>query len=56
VEVDATGIWDESECVIRGEICLSAVEANIAERCVMGRQKSAEGIVAAVHGGEGQNM
>jgi hypothetical protein len=26
VEVDATGGWGESECVIPGEICSSAIE------------------------------
>ena len=46
VEVDATGRWGESECVIPGEICSPADGLISSRDGVMGGQKSAEGILA----------
>jgi hypothetical protein len=54
--VDATGGWGEGECVIPGEICSSAVELTSSRGDVKGEQKSAEGIIAMAHGGEGPNV
>src|SRR5512137_521118 len=51
VEVDATGRWGESECVIPGEICSSAHGLMSSRDGVRGEQKSAEGIVAIAHDG-----
>jgi len=56
VEVDATGRWGESRCAIPGEICSSANGLASSRDDVMGEQKSAEGIVATAHGGEGLNV
>jgi len=49
VEVDATGRWGESECVIPGEICSSANGLISSRDEMRGEQKSAEGIVAIGH-------
>ena len=56
VEVDATGRWGESECVIPGEVCLSADGLTSSRGGVKDEQKSAEGIVAIAHSGEGPNV
>jgi len=56
VEVDATGRWGESGCVIPGEICSSAIELMSSRGDVKGGQKSAEGIIAIAHSGEGPNV
>jgi len=56
VEVDATGRWGESECVIPGEICSSATGLMSSRDDVRDGQKSAEGIVAIAYGGEGLNV
>jgi len=56
VEVDATGRWGESECVIPGEICSSALVLTSSRDGVKGEQKSAEGVVAIAHDGEGPNV
>jgi hypothetical protein len=56
VEVYATGRWGESECVIPGEICSSAYGLILSRDGVKGGQKSAEGIVAIAHDGEGANV
>jgi len=56
VEVDATGGWGESECVIPGEICSSAIGLVSSRDEVKGEQKSAEGVVAIAHDGEGPNV
>jgi RNA-directed DNA polymerase len=56
IDVDATGRWEEGGCAIPGEICPSAVSANLVARRVKGGQKSAEGIVASVQRSEGPNM
>ncbi len=56
VEVDATGRWGESECVIPGEICSSASGLISLRDEIKGEQKSAEGIVAIAHDGEGPNV
>jgi hypothetical protein len=56
VEVDATGGWGESECVIPGEICSSAIGLMSSRDDMKGGQKSAEGIVAIAHSGEGPNV
>ena len=56
MEVYATGRWGESECVIPGEICSSADVLTPSRDGVMGEQKSAEGIVAIAHDGEGPNV
>ena len=56
VEVDATGRWGESECVIPGEICSSAIGLRSSGGDVKGEQKSAEGVVAIAHSGEGPNV
>jgi len=49
VEVDATGRWGESECVIPGEVCSSANGLISSRDEMRGEQKSAEGIVAIGH-------
>lgn len=56
VEVYATGRWGESECVIPGEICSSAIGLVSSRDETKGEQKSAEGIVAIAHDGEGPNV
>lgn len=56
VEVDATGGWGESECVIPGEICLPAYGLMSSRDGMKGEQKSAEDIVATAHDGEGPNV
>jgi hypothetical protein len=56
VEVDATGRWGESECVIPGEICSPAHGLMPSRDGMKGEQKSAEGIVAIAHDGEGPNV
>ncbi len=56
MEVDATGRWGESECVIPGEICSSANGLTPSRDGVMDGQKSAEGTVAITHDGEGPNV
>jgi len=56
MEVYATGGWGESECVIPGEICSSARGLTPSRDGVRGEQKSAEGIVAIAHDGEGLNV
>jgi hypothetical protein len=56
VEVYATGGWGESECAIPGEICSSAYALTPSRDGVMGEQRSAEGIVAIAHDGEGPNV
>jgi len=56
VEVDAIGRWGEGECVIPGEICSSAIGVMSSRGDVKGGQKSAEGIVAIAHSGEGPNV
>ena len=56
MEVDATGRWGESECVIPGEICSSAIGLRSSRGDVKDEQKSAEGIVAIAHSGEGPNV
>ena len=56
VEVDATGIWGESECAIPGEICSSAKGLMALRDGMKGGQKSAEGIVAITRDGEGPNV
>ncbi len=56
MEVYATGRWGEGECVIPGEICSSANELTSSRDEVKGGQKSAEGIVAITHDGEGPNV
>lgn len=56
VEVYATGRWGESECVIPGEICSSAHGLMSSRDEMKGEQKSAEGIVAIAHDGEGSNV
>ena len=49
VEVDATGRWGESECVIPGEICSPAHGLVSLRGEMRGGQKSAEGVVARAH-------
>jgi hypothetical protein len=56
VEVYATGGWGESGCVIPGEICSSAQVLTSSRGGVRGEQKSAEGVVAIAHDGEGPNV
>jgi len=56
VEVDATGRWGESECVIPGEICSSAHGLMSSRDGVRDEQKSAEGVLAITHDGEGPNV
>ena len=56
VEVDATGGWGESECVIPGEICSSAHGLVSSRDEMRDEQKSAEGVVAITHDGEGPNV
>jgi len=56
VEVYATGRWGESECVIPGEICSAAHALMPSRDGMMGEQKSAEGIVAIAHDGQGPNV
>jgi hypothetical protein len=56
VEVDATGRWGEGESVIPGEICSSAIGLMSPRGGMRGEQKSAEGVVAIAHGGEGLNV
>lgn len=56
VEVYATGRWGESECVIPGEICSSAEGLISSRGGVKDEQKSAEGVVAITHDGEGPNV
>ena len=56
MEVDATGRWGESECVIPGEICSSAHGLMSSRDEMKDEQKSAEGILAIAHGGEGPNV
>jgi hypothetical protein len=56
VEVYATGRWGEGECVIPGEICSSANGLTSSRDEVKDGQKSAEGIVAITHDGEGPNV
>jgi hypothetical protein len=46
VGVYATGRWGEGECVIPGEICLSAIGLMSSRDDMMDGQKSAEGIIA----------
>ena len=46
VEVDGTGGWGESGCVIPGEICLSAFGQMPSRGGMRDKQKSAEGIIA----------
>ena len=53
VEVDATGRWGEGEGVIPGEICSSAKGLVSLRDEMKDGQKSAEGIVAITHDGEG---
>ena len=48
MDVDATGIWEESRCAIPGEICPSALVLLPSRDGRMDGQKSAEGIVAPV--------
>ena len=55
VEVDATGRWGESECAIPGEICSSANGLVSSRDEMRGEQKSAEGVLAITHDGEGPN-
>src|SRR5512139_2449776 len=56
VEVDATGGWGESGWVIPGEICSSAIGLVSSRDEMKEGQKSAEGIVAITHDGEGPNV
>ncbi len=56
VGVYATGRWGEGECAIPGEVCSPAHELISSRDGVMGGQKSAEGIVAIAHDGEGPNV
>jgi len=56
VEVDATGRWGKGECAIPGEICSSASGLRPSRDGMKGGQKSAEGIVAITHDGEGPNV
>jgi hypothetical protein len=56
VEVYATGRWGESECVIPGEICSSADGLISSRDGLRDEQKSAEGVVAIAHDGEGPNV
>jgi hypothetical protein len=56
VEVYATGGWEESECVIPGEICSSANGLMSSRDEMKDEQKSAEGILAIAHDGEGPNV
>ena len=56
VEVYATGGWGESECAIPGEICSSANGLISLRDEMKDEQKSAEGIVAIAHDGEGPNV
>ena len=56
MEVDATGGWGEGECVIPGEICSSALGLVSSRGGMRGEQKSAEGVVAIAHSGEGPNV
>ncbi len=56
VEVYATGRWGESEWVIPGEICSSAHGLISSGDEMKDEQKSAEGIVAITHEGEGPNV
>ena len=56
MEVYATGRWGESKCVIPGEIC-SPARGLVSSRDEMkGEQKSAEGVLAITHDGEGPNV
>jgi len=55
MEVYATGGWGESECVIPGEICSSANGLGLSRDETKDEQKSAEGILAITHDGEGPN-
>ena len=55
-EVYATGGWGEGGCAIPGEVCFPANGLASSRDDVMGEQKSAEGIVATAHGGEGLNV
>jgi len=56
VEVYATGGWGESECVIPGEVCSSAHGLMSSRDGMKDEQKSAEGIVAIAHDGQGPNV
>ena len=56
VEVDATGRWGEGECAIPGEICSPAGGLVSSRDEMRGGQKSAEGILAITHNGEGPNV
>ncbi len=56
VEVYATGGWGEGECVIPGEICSSAIGLVSSRDEMRDEQKSAEGVVAITHDGEGPNV
>jgi hypothetical protein len=56
MEVYATDRWGEGECVIPGEICSSARRLMPSRDGMKGGQKSAEGIVAITHDGEGPNV
>ena len=56
VEVYATGGWGESECVIPGEICSSANGLVSSRDEMRDEQKSAEGVLAITHDGEGPNV
>ncbi len=49
VEVDVTGRWGESECVIPGEIWSSAEVLVSSRDGAMDEQKSAEGIVVIAY-------
>ena len=56
MEVYATGGWGESGCAIPGEICSSANGLISLRDEMKDEQKSAEGIVAIAHDGEGPNV
>ena len=56
MEVEATGRWGEGECAIPGEICSSADGLISSRDGMKDEQKSAEGIVAIAHEGEGPNV
>jgi hypothetical protein len=56
MEVYATGRWGESECAIPGEICSPAIGLVSSRDGRKGEQKSAEGVLAITHDGEGPNV